>query len=268
MSRLCADLSQRLSQHQRLRAQLDGNIKYINSWMTPQLKNTLSRLMVQFACSAVTYTNIAAAILCLSFSCMRAEALDDHAVTESIGPIAMWSTELSSDADSPLLNLMQTISGKHVGKKTTELLKGVVEIHTTDKGVEFVRSDSAVLDWNVDTTDGDEFFRRWEETSQQAEKHLGPNASAFLMGLNSVKAANGVVEVQDSLHDCTLRFVDKRKAKFVTLEALRLRNIRLSVEHEKGVLWIKHLSGVEALLRIGNVKIPIQVREFSRRKTE
>lgn len=182
--------------------------------------------------------------------------------------MAMWSTDLTSDAESPLLNLMQTISGKHVGEKTTRLLNGVVDIHTTEKGVEFVRSDAAVLDWNVDTVDGDEFFRRWEKTSQEAEKYLGPKASAYLMGLHSVKATNGVVVVNDSLHDCTVRFVDKKKSKFVRLDGLRLRDIHLSVEREKGVLWIKHVSGVEALLRVGNVKIPIQVREFSRRKNE
>jgi len=237
-----------------------------------QLQNVFSLLTLQSGQrqnlhhrSAVTYTNIALAILCSSFLCWPAEAFDESSPSENAG--AIWSTELPPDADSPLLNLMQTISGKHVGQKTTRLLNGVVEIHTTEKGVEFVRSDSQVLDWDTDTIAGDDFFHRWEETSQQAEKYLGPNASAFLLGLSSVKASNGVVEVHDSLHDCTLRFVDKGKAKFVRLEALRLKDIRLSIEREKGILWIKHLTGVEALLRVGNVKIPIQLREFSRRKT-
>jgi hypothetical protein len=209
------------------------------------------------------------AILCLSFLAVRADALGDYSPAppdEKRAPPAIWSTELSSDSESPLLDLMQTISGKNPGEKTTRLLNGVVEIHTTDKGVEFVRSDSAILDWNIDTADGDHFFHNWRETSQQAEKFLGPNAAAFMMGLHSVKATGHVIEVDDSLHDCQLYFADQKKAKFISLEGLRLKDVRLSVEREDGQLWIKHLRGVEALLRVGDVKIPLQLREFSRRK--
>jgi len=183
-------------------------------------------------------------------------------------PIAIWSTELPSDTASPMLDLVQTISGKPASDKINRLLNGVVDIHTTDSGIEFVRSDAQVLSWDISTTDGAQFFRSWEELSQQAGQYLGPSASSYLMGLNSIKVSGGVVEIIDSVHRCVLPIPEQKRTGFFELEALRLKDIRLAVDREDGHLWIKRMSGVEALLRTGDLRIPLQVREFSRKMDE
>jgi len=208
-------------------------------------------------------------ILCFLGPCSAVWALNENS---SVAPSAqqppplLWPNEMPLAVKSPLLDLLQTISGRKPEDKTMRLLSGVVEIHTTQTGVRFIRSDSEFLDWTSDTISGARFINNWQDTAQQAGNFFGPEAAAFMMGLHSIKAKGTVVEVEDTMHDCLLRFAQHQKSKFLCLESLRLKDIRLSVERERGQLWIKHVEGVEASLRVGQLKIPLQLREFSRKK--
>jgi hypothetical protein len=230
----------------------------IARFLNPRLRHKLS------------YTTTVSLILSSGLFALPCRAVDDYSPTplQISQPIVVWPTELPPDTNSPLLNLVQTISGKPASDKITRLLNGVVEVHTTENGIEFVRNDSVVLSWDISTTDGDQFFRSWEELSQQAGRYLGPSASTYLMGLNSIKVFGDFLEINDSVHRCVISIPQQKRTRFFTLEAIRLKDIRLAVDRENGQLWIKRMSGVEALLRTGDLQIPLQVREFSRKKDE
>jgi hypothetical protein len=89
----------------------------------------------------------------------------------------VWSTPAPADADSPLLNVLQAISGKPQGLKTTSLLQGVVEVKRTDSGLAFRRCDDQVLEYDSRTTHGAKLFADWEKSADKAGRNVGPEAA-------------------------------------------------------------------------------------------
>jgi hypothetical protein len=177
-----------------------------------------------------------------------------------------WATPAPPDSDSPLLNVMQAVSGKPQGLKTTTLLEGVVEVKRTATGIAFVRCDQAVLECDEHTKYGAKIFADWEKSAVKANKNVGPEAADFIRGLMSIKSTGHHIEVERKSQDCEISLNSQHKQKSIRLKSVHLSKLSFTIEKEKGQLWIKHLKGVEAVVNSGKMQIPLQLKEFSRHK--
>jgi len=163
--------------------------------------------------------------------------------------------------------LLEAVTGKKCGQNTDNLLTGVIKITRTDDAVEFNRNDGATLVWRKDTGDGARFFSNWEESAAKLEKQVGENGANYWRGLHSIEAKGSNIEVLADDGNCSVPF-QKEQNGFLKLKSLRLRKLSLTIKKENGLIWIKRLDGVEALLSAGIAEVPIQLREFCRRRND
>ncbi len=178
-----------------------------------------------------------------------------------------WQSELPSQSCSPILDLLEAVSGKKCGANTQNLLTGVIRIARSADTVEFNRNDGAILIWHKDTGDGARFFSDWEDSAAKIEKQVGESGADYLRGLRSIEAKGSNIEVLAGQGYCSVPFQNEQNG-FLKLKSLRLRKLSLTIKRENGLIWIKRLDGVEALLSAGIAEVPIQLREFCRRRNE
>ncbi len=190
----------------------------------------------------------------------------ENAAPEADTENPAWANPAPPDADSPLLNVLQVISGKPQGLKTTTLLQGVTEVKRTASGIAFVRCDQAVLECDQNTKCGAKIFADWEKSAVKANKNVGPEAANFIRGLTSIRSSGHTVLVERNSQDCEISFNSEQKQKSIRLKSVHLSRLSFTVEKEKDQLWIKHVRGVEAVVNNGKLQIPFQLKEFSRCK--
>lgn len=165
------------------------------------------------------------------------------------------------------LEVLQAMSGKRCARKTVDMLRNVVEISREEDRIVIVRSNAETVAYPRGTEYGDKMFEGLDEAEQKLSQKLGAPGASLIPNLSKISLkGNHVQFIRTGPEKLVLAIPEGKHYIPVTVKRVELGPINMDVDMKKGYPTLRNIEGIRAVVHATGVDLPIDLREFGRRK--
>lgn len=165
------------------------------------------------------------------------------------------------------LEVLQAISGKKCARKTIEMLKDVVEISRVDDRIIVRRGNASSDSYARGTEYGDRIFKGLDEAEEKLGQKLGAPGASLIHNLHKISVqGNHVKFIRTGPQKLVLAVPPGDHYIPVRVKQIELGAIAWDIDMKDGFPKMRNISGVRAVVRTTGLDLPIDLREFGRRK--
>lgn len=165
------------------------------------------------------------------------------------------------------LEVLQAISGKQCAPKTVDMLHDVVEISRQEDRIVVVRSDASSTAYPRGTEYGDSIFESLDEAEEKLASKLGASGGSLIHNLQKISLQGKHVQfIRTGPQTLVLKVPEGKHYIPVTVKQVELGEINMDLDLKEGYPRLRNIEGVRAVVKTPGVDLPIDLREFARRK--
>lgn len=165
------------------------------------------------------------------------------------------------------LEVLQAISGKKCARKTIEMLKDVVEISRVDDRIVVLRGNATSDSYARGTEYGDRIFKGLDEAEEKLGQKLGAPGAGLIHNLHKISVqGNHVKFIRTGPEKLVLVVPAGDHFIPVRIKQVELGAIAWDIDMKDGFPKLRNIDGVRAVVRTTGLDLPIDLREFGRRR--